>query len=526
MATSKAVTRLNIFLFEKLQPCIRVTETLMLRLWDRQRPLFLKTNALRLLLCMIAADLLILTACGGNAGNSTPNGGGGPAVDTITMTFTVCIDGRHELIVERKWGDNDFGFQRRSQPQRCNLFWRSDDHYSAPGINHIIRWRNRMKKTVRTVRLFGWLVACLYLLASNISAQTNLEECPKIQGGCLKPGLSPDVLSICQWRDKDGPFNLTKDQIQQIIDSKISAPNETRIERVACIAFKEGVRGESLAEAIAIAQGESGLLVNCVSPNRNGTLDYGLWQMNNSHRRLFFDYGQGNPDQVEPNAVACALQPYCNAEYTHTLWEYGGDGKGGLPNAFNHTKWHSMERSEYKKALDDARQFLKKDSVYCRELKGEDCASAIHHLNCRYGNENIKRLQARTEGRRKEKTPYLVAWKNSAKGQKVSSHAPKSHTARKVAVGGVVVAGALVGGVLAAERLKNNSSGACISTRNCIVSIFWGRCICSQSTADGPCNFSGTVAQAGQSCGGSVPCAQGLSCNNGVCEGPKGRFPF
>src|SRR5258708_39619362 len=111
MATSKAVTRLNIFLFEKLQPCIRVTETLMLRLWDRQRPLFLKTNALRLLLCMIAADLLILTACGGNAGNSTPNGGGGPAVDTITMTFTVCIDGRDELIVQgntMKWQYLDF----------------------------------------------------------------------------------------------------------------------------------------------------------------------------------------------------------------------------------------------------------------------------------------------------------------------------------------------------------------------------------------------------------------------------------
>lgn len=102
---------------------------------------------------------------------------------------------------------------------------------------------------------------------------------------------------------------------------------------------------------------------------------------------------------------------------------------------------------------------------------------------------------------------------------------PKGGHGTAIAVGALAAGGAAAAG--AAVALKGKSqSGACISTRNCIVSIFGGGCSCSQSTATGPCNWTGAVAQAGQSCGASVPCAQGLSCNNGVCEGPSGRCPF
>lgn len=94
----------------------------------------------------------------------------------------------------------------------------------------------------------------------------------------------------------------------------------------------------------------------------------------------------------------------------------------------------------------------------------------------------------------------------------------------------VLLAGGIgVGAVAAGTALgkaATAASGSCVSSRNCIVSVIAGGCECSQSTANGPCDWTGSVASEGQGCGSGVPCAQGLSCNNGRCEGPRGRCPF
>lgn len=93
-----------------------------------------------------------------------------------------------------------------------------------------------------------------------------------------------------------------------------------------------------------------------------------------------------------------------------------------------------------------------------------------------------------------------------------------------VGAAAAAAAGLALAGAKAAEGVT--SSGRCISTRNCIVSVLGGPCSCSQATATGPCNWTGPVAAAGQSCGAGNPCAQGLSCNNGRCEDRTGRCPF
>jgi len=115
--------------------------------------------------------------------------------------------------------------------------------------------------------------------------------------------------------------------------------------------------------------------------------------------------------------------------------------------------------------------------------------------------------------------------KTSAKASKEAKHGHGGAVALAVAGAGAA-AGA---GIYMAERQTSTSSGsggACISGRNCIVSVLGSGCECSQSTATGACNWTGTVAQSGQACGAGAPCASGLSCNNGRCEGASGRCPF
>jgi hypothetical protein len=98
--------------------------------------------------------------------------------------------------------------------------------------------------------------------------------------------------------------------------------------------------------------------------------------------------------------------------------------------------------------------------------------------------------------------------------------------AGKVILGTLLLGGAAVGVAVAAGTLASMAGGKCVSTRNCIVSVFSRGCECSQSTATGPCDWTGPVATESQPCGAGNPCAQGLSCNNGRCEGRDGRCPF
>ncbi|MGQ0815795.1 MAG: hypothetical protein ACT4O1_15270 [Gemmatimonadota bacterium] len=89
---------------------------------------------------------------------------------------------------------------------------------------------------------------------------------------------------------------------------------------------------------------------------------------------------------------------------------------------------------------------------------------------------------------------------------------------------------ATLGAVAAASLLveqpgTSGSSNSCISSRSCIVSVFGGQCSCAGS-AFGRCDFSGTPGEVGDFCGSGTPCGEGLSCNNGRCEGRNGRCPF
>lgn len=210
-----------------------------------------------------------------------------------------------------------------------------------------------MKRTVRLLRLFGWLSTCLCLLTSNIAAQSNLEECPKIRGGCLQPGLTRSVLDTCQWtytdkNNKKRSFRLTEDQKQQITQNdKISTSKPLSMGEVACFAHKAGFDGKSLAQAIAVAYGESGLDQTCVNPNEDGSIDYGLWQINNYGGRLSFLCDKAFPflDEIKEmrtncdavgkegskivlrSAVECALDmstPSCAAHYAYERWKRNG----------------------------------------------------------------------------------------------------------------------------------------------------------------------------------------------------------
>lgn len=120
----------------------------------------------------------------------------------------------------------------------------------------------------------------------------------------------------------------------------------------------------------------------------------------------------------------------------------------------------------------------------------------------------------------------------SAAGAKQSKGSGKEAKRGHGGAVALAVIGASAGagaGIYMAEHqaaTSSGSGGACISGRNCIVSVLGSGCECSQSSATGACNWTGAVAQSGQACGAGTPCASGLSCNNGRCEGSGGRCPF
>jgi hypothetical protein len=92
-------------------------------------------------------------------------------------------------------------------------------------------------------------------------------------------------------------------------------------------------------------------------------------------------------------------------------------------------------------------------------------------------------------------------------------------------VGGVALAGAAVYAGSAMADLATMSTGACASSRFCIVSVMSSGCSCAGSV-NGSSGWTGSIAGSGASCGSGTPCECGLSCNNGRCEGPNGRCPF
>ncbi len=85
---------------------------------------------------------------------------------------------------------------------------------------------------------------------------------------------------------------------------------------------------------------------------------------------------------------------------------------------------------------------------------------------------------------------------------------------------------AAAGAYLYSQELEEGgSSGSCISTRTCIINFISATCSCA-GTPYGRCDYSGTPGDAGDYCGGGNPCREGLSCNNGRCEGSGGRCSF
>lgn len=68
--------------------------------------------------------------------------------------------------------------------------------------------------------------------------------------------------------------------------------------QIAGYAKNAGVTGSNIAIATAIALAESGGDTDVVSkPNRNGTVDKGLWQINSVHADLLATYNYADPAQ-------------------------------------------------------------------------------------------------------------------------------------------------------------------------------------------------------------------------------------
>lgn len=66
--------------------------------------------------------------------------------------------------------------------------------------------------------------------------------------------------------------------------------------QIAGYAVKAGVTGQNVAIATAIALAESGGDTDVVSPqNRNGTYDFGLWQVNEVHKDLLASHNWRDP---------------------------------------------------------------------------------------------------------------------------------------------------------------------------------------------------------------------------------------
>jgi hypothetical protein len=89
-----------------------------------------------------------------------------------------------------------------------------------------------------------------------------------------------------------------------------------------------------------------------------------------------------------------------------------------------------------------------------------------------------------------------------------------------IAGAAAVGAGAYGLGVYLANQSGTVSSGSCYSSRTCSISVFTGACVNCVGTLNAGCDFSGTPAEAGESCVSGTPCKAGLICVNSRCEAP------
>lgn len=115
----------------------------------------------------------------------------------------------------------------------------------------------------------------------------------------------------------------------------IDADLSTKAARVAAYAHNAGWSGEALVIAIAVAKAESGWKFDAKGgPNKNGTYDYGLFQINEIHK----------PSDAEKT------MPLPNAKRAFAIYK-------GAGNRFS--PWSAYNNGAYKKHMTDARNAVK-----------------------------------------------------------------------------------------------------------------------------------------------------------------------
>ena len=107
-------------------------------------------------------------------------------------------------------------------------------------------------------------------------------------------------------------------------------------EEIAQIAYDAGFRGEDLITAVALTQPESGRnpSINNAGTNTNGTIDYGLWQINDIH----------NPP------IPGIYDPVVNARFAYDIYRTAPRGGG-----YNFTPWSAFNAGRHTQWLDEAR---------------------------------------------------------------------------------------------------------------------------------------------------------------------------
>ena len=107
-------------------------------------------------------------------------------------------------------------------------------------------------------------------------------------------------------------------------------------EEIAQIAYDAGWRGEDLITAVALTQPESGRnpSINNAGTNSNGTIDYGLWQINGIH----------NPP------IPGIYDPVVNAQMAYDIYRTAPRNGG-----YNFTPWSAFNANRHTQYLDEAR---------------------------------------------------------------------------------------------------------------------------------------------------------------------------
>lgn len=105
---------------------------------------------------------------------------------------------------------------------------------------------------------------------------------------------------------------------------------------IADAAYQAGFRGDDLITAVAVAMAESGGRpdINNAGTNSNGTVDYGLWQINSIH----------GPD------LGKVYDPYYNARLAYGIWQ---------DRDSTWAPWSAYNNGSYTKFIGQAKQAVK-----------------------------------------------------------------------------------------------------------------------------------------------------------------------